>query len=99
MTLLKVDDKKCFFLQIDEEGNEKFLPINDISKKDILNLLKIILRNDINKIEIDEDIPNEADKIIYSSLAKKLNEVIEQKNQILADVDKEYQNAFSRYNS
>lgn len=80
-----------------------FIEIEKISKDDILKIFEKIINEESITIEEsnDEDkkINSPAQKIIYDNIYEKLNEIIDEKEEINAFDDDEYYIAMKKYQS
>lgn len=95
MKILKIDDKKGFFLK----KNSEYELIDKITKEWLYDLIELVIENkesvfdDSTKIEI----VNPAQKIIYSNLHSRLLEIKSQRETILSNKNKIYREAFEKY--
>jgi|SRR5690554_2006714 len=99
MKALIVENKKAYYHK-KNEGEIVKEPITNISSEDIKNLILYILKHD--DIELCEpcenvEIVNKAEKIIYDNLSKKINNLIENKNKIVNDIEKNFNTMVSKY--
>lgn len=82
-------------------NGEIYLPINDISKDDLLNMLKAVYTTD--KIELDpyedNEILNPADLIIYKNLYNEINGFLESKSTLKKEIDEEFETSIKKYES
>lgn len=96
MIYLKIDNGKGYFLN--EEG--KMQEIHEICKEDLLRLLNSATDSDTN-FEMDEmkdeNIQNEAHRIIYDSLYRKFKALLENKNQFIDESESLYKDALQKY--
>lgn len=95
MKYLKIENGKGFYLDSENE----FQTIDLIQKEDMLNLLDAVTDKEI-EFEMDEnsdEILNEAHKIIYNELYKRLNELKEDKDRFLEESESLYKDALQKY--
>ena len=95
MKYLKVKKGKAYYLDSDSNLQE----IDSILKDDMLHLLDAATDKDIN-FEMDDDIEsiqNEAHKIIYKELHKRLGELLANKDKFLDESESLYKDAFQKY--
>ena len=96
MIYLKIENGKGFFLNSDGNLQE----IHDIRKEDILRLLDLATDNSVNfeMDEIkDENIQNEAHRLIYDGIYRKFSELLENKSRFIDESESLYKDAFSKY--
>ena len=96
MKILRIINGKGEF-SINGDG---YKPIDEITKDDLLEILKIIIKAD--DIEFDEitdknKVNNVAQNIVYSQLLLKIKELKERKQSIIDDVDSEFKDAIAKY--
>lgn len=95
MKILKIEDKKGFFLKKSLE----YESIDKITKEWLYDLIELVIENkesvfdDSNIIEI----VNPAQKIIYTNLHSRLLEIKSQRETILSNKNKVYREAFEKY--
>lgn len=93
--VLKINEKgRAEYLKIKNKENIKsnsYHLINRIKREDILNLLEYLLENDFNYDPEEDDIVNEADKIIYSHLVRSILDFESNKETIKDSVDSEFE--------
>ncbi len=96
MIYLKIDNGKGYFRNLFGEMQE----IDSIRKEDILYLLDQATDGSIS-FEMDSiingNIQNEAHKIIYDSLFRKFNELLNNKNRFLDESEAIYKEALQKY--
>lgn len=96
MKLLKIDEKRCTYTL----DGKKYNSISEISKDDILKMLYLIYENseiELDKIESDEDVVNDVERVIYSSLYSKLESFIQNKANIKNQLDEEVKEIEEKY--
>lgn len=70
MKLLKIEDNKGFFLRTED----KYLPLDELSKDDLLRLVSQTLENEVEFDLYDDDkLKNQAHQIIYKNVYEKLS--------------------------
>ena len=95
MKYLRVDNGKGYYLGSDNELHE----IDSIQKEDMLHLLDAVTDKNID-FEMDDcedDIQNEAHRIIYKELHKRLKELLEDKDRFLDESESLYKEALQKY--
>lgn len=96
MIYLKIDNGKGYFLNEKGEMQE----IHEICKEDLLRLLDSATDSDTD-FEMDEmkdeNIQNEAHRIIYDSLYRKFKALLENKNQFIDESESLYKDALQKY--
>ena len=79
-----------------------FTVITEVSRDHVLELIKAIMNDKDNVIEMDDpnsyEISNEAQKIIYQDLFIKFNSLVADKEKILAEVLNEIEPVLNKYN-
>ncbi len=96
MKLLKIDSKKCYY-SID---GIDFKPIVDIAKEDIYSILNIIYSTD--DFEIDEyndtiEIENDVERLIYKNIYTQLNTFIQNKSNLVNEINTELEEIKEKY--
>ena len=101
MMLLKIEDNKVFYRT---DKDKDFLNLDEINKDDILSIFKkIFLANEDEKLddfadEFNKDlIGNDAHKIIYERLYKKIKELWENRSTIIGEIKNEFKAAEEKY--
>jgi hypothetical protein len=101
MMLLKIEDNKVFFRT---DKDKDFASLDVISKDDILSIFKkIFLAKEDEKLddfadEFNKDlIGNDAHKIIYERLYKKIKELWENRSTIIDEIKNEFKAAEEKY--
>lgn len=93
MTVLKIENNHGYYIL---EGNQ--YEIIDINKDSIFKLLNFIYDNEditLDKIDDENQILNEAEKIIYEGILEYLNNFIKQKENIKKEIDDEFSEIMS----
>ena len=96
MKLLKIENKKCFYTLDGEHYNG----ISDISKEDILKILYLIYEEEnisLDKIENQEDVVNDVERLIYINLYSKLSSFAQNKLSIKTKLDNEVKDVVDKY--
>lgn len=95
MKLLKIDDNCGHYLN---EGGD-FSPIDKITKRELLVLANWTLEED--EVEFDEydenTIKNQAHQIIYKSVARKLQELRERRQEFIDESKRLYLEDYDKY--
>ena len=98
MKLLKIKNSEGYYLKEDEEYSK----IDQIAKEDILILMQTIYKNDDIKFDKQVEsgnqkinIPSQA--IVYDKLYEKLMDIYEKKEDIIEQVNLEFDKAFKAY--
>jgi len=99
--LLKIEDNKVFYRT---DKDKDFLNLDEINKDDILSIFKkIFLAKEDEKLddfadEFNKDlIGNDAHKIIYERLYKKIKELWENRSTIIGEIKNEFKAAEEKY--
>lgn len=96
MKLLKIENKKCFY----NLDGEHYNGISDISKEDILKILYLIYEEEnisLDKIENQEDVVNDVERLIYINLYSKLSSFAQNKLSIKTKLDDEVKDVVDKY--
>lgn len=96
MKLLKIENKKCFYTLDGEHYNG----ISDIPKEDILKILYLIYEEEnisLDKIENQEDVVNDVERLIYINLYSKLSSFAQNKLSIKTKLDDEVKDVVDKY--
>lgn len=96
MHLLKIENNVGYFYS--KEIND-YLEIDKIDRESVLFIIDYIMKND--DVILDEykkdSILNKAQEIVYQSLYIKLKELIDDKDNIINEINEKYKEAFSKY--
>jgi len=96
MKLLKISDNLGYFLN--EAG--EFLPIDKITKEDLLRLVDLTLGEDGEFDEFDkEKIKNQAHQIVYKSIYEKLRDLGNRKQEFIDESERLYLADYEKYKS
>ena len=94
MKLLKADSNRGFFL--DDSGS--YREIDEITKEDLLRLMKSILSEDDELDEYDEEvIKNQAHQAVYKSIYRNLQSLKERRQEFIDDSERLYLEDYKRY--
>jgi len=94
MKLLKADSNKGFFLALD--GNYRV--IDQITKEDLLRLVRCVLSNDVEFDEYDEEvIKNQAHQVVYKSIYRNLQSLKERRQEFIDESERLYLEDYKRY--
>lgn len=96
MIYLKIDRGRGYFLNAENNMQE----IHEIRKEDLLRLLDFATDSTVNfeMDEItDENIQNEAHRIIYDGLYRKFKELLENKSRFIDESESLYKDAIQKY--
>lgn|SRR5690554_2297890 len=98
MKVLKIKEGKAYFVKMNDEGTEDEI-ITNITADDINNIIKYIVNgNRVEHCELENiKINNEAERIIYEELSKKINELIHNLDEINREIHEEYMDVFNKY--
>lgn len=98
MNYLKIENGRGFFISKNNEWTE----IDKINKDDILFLLERATDDGVS-FEMseykEEEIKNEADKIIYKNIYTKFQHIVDNKTQFLDESDSLFKDAFHKYDN
>ena len=96
MIYLKIDRGRGYFLNAEDNMQE----IHEIRKEDLLRLLELAIDNDVDfemdKIT-DDNVQNEAHRIIYDSLYRKFKDLLENKSRFIDESESLYKDAIQKY--
>ncbi len=96
MKLLKIEDSKGYFYVSDEE----YLPMDKLSKLELMKLVDLTLENNIEMDEYDEDeIKHQAHQIIYKSVFNKLNSLNDRKQEFIDESERIFLAEHEKYQS
>ncbi|MBN2211729.1 MAG: hypothetical protein JW709_10080 [Sedimentisphaerales bacterium] len=94
MKLLKADSSKGFFLADDGSYRE----IDEITKEDLLRLMRNVLKDEVEFDEYDEDvIKNQAHQVVYKSIYRNLQLLKDRKQEYVDESDRLYLEDYKRY--
>lgn len=94
--ILKIEHGRGYFLN---EKND-YTVVTELSANRLKQILEIIFNEEDASFDQYDDnlIHNAADKIIYSKVATKLNNIQEERNEIERQVKSEFSEMISKYN-
>ena len=96
MKLLKIEKSQGYFL----DENEKYRPLDKITKEGLLNLVDLALQDDATYDEFDEGtVKNQAHQIIYRSIYAKLSALSEDKEEFLDESKRLFLTEYEKYGS
>ncbi len=94
MKLLKADSEQGFFLA--EDGTYRV--IDQITKEDLLRLVRSVLNDDVEFDEYDEEvIKNQAHQVVYKSIYRNLQSLKERKQEFIDESERLYLEDYKRY--
>lgn len=94
MKLLSISDGKGYFLT---EAGES-LPLDQISKEDLLRLVDLTLTSDCQMDAYDASLLlNQAHQIIYENIWTRLSELASRKKEFLDESKRQYLSEYERY--
>jgi len=94
MRILKIEDGNGHF----SVNGEDFVSIDKLDKESLLNLVKLALKSEIEMDDYDsEALRNEAHRIIYRSVHKKLQELVARKNEFFDKAEREFYEIYEHY--
>lgn len=95
MKILKVKDNNGYFRVSD---SDKWRPIDEIDKDELMNLLDCFLNSDVEMDDIEEkSLSNQAQRIIYRSIFEKLNNLKENKSKFKDESERMYLSEIQKY--
>lgn len=95
MKILKIENGRGYYYI-----NNQSFPICNIGKDDLFELLKYIYINnnyELDAVDENKQINNEAERIIYSSLYEKLTDFISKKEILKSEIEDEFKEAKEKY--
>ena len=94
MKLLKADSEQGFFLA--EAGNYRV--IDQITKEDLLRLVRSVLNDDVEFDEYDEEvIKNQAHQVVYKSIYRNLQSLKERRQEFIDESERLYLAEYEKY--
>ena len=94
MKLLKIDNDLGYFL----DGSGEFQPIDRITKEDLLSLVNLILKEQVEFDEYDQEkIRNQAHQIVYKSIHEKLQGLKDRKQEFIDESERLYLTEYEKY--
>jgi hypothetical protein len=94
MKLLKIEKNLGYYLG--DSGQYK--PVDKITKDDLLRLVNLTLKDDVEFDEYDENaIKNQAHQIVYKSIVEKLRSLRERKQEFLDESERLFLKEYEKY--
>ena len=94
MKLLKADSDQGLFLS--EDGN--YHVIDQITKEDLLRLVRSVLNDDVEFDEYDEEaIKNQAHQVVYKSIYRNFQSLKERRQEFIDESERLYLEDYKRY--
>lgn len=94
MKYLEIKNNNVYY----RNSNNESIPIDNITKEDLLYLINKALENDFEFDEYDSDkIGNQVHNIIYKSIESKIKDFISRKSEIIDDINSLYKDAINKY--
>jgi len=94
MKILKIEDSNGHFCA----NGEEFILIDKLDKENLLELVNHALTTDVEMDNYDpENLKNEAHRIIYRSVHKKLQELIARKDEFFDKSKREFYETYENY--
>ncbi len=94
MKLLKIEDNSGYYLGLEDA----YVPVDKITKEDLLRLVDLTLDKDVEFDEYsEENIKNQAHQIIYKSIFQKLRDLKDRKQEFLDESERLYLQDYEKY--
>lgn len=94
MKLLKIEDNHGHFLGDDDA----FIPVDRITKEDLLRLVDLTLTEDVEFDDYDsESIKNQAHQILYQNIYEKLRGLRDRKEEFTDESERVYLPEYEKY--
>lgn len=94
MKLLKIEDNMGYWLNSDD----KYIPVDKITKEDLMKLVGLVLDTDVELDEYsEENIKNQAHQIIYKSIFQKLRDLRDRKQEFIDESKRLYLHDYQKY--
>jgi len=94
MKLLKIEDNAGWY--VNDQGD--FVPIDKITKQDLLRLVGLILAEETEIDKFDaEAIKKQAHQLIYKNISEKLGDLRERRQEFTDESDRLYLEAHEKY--
>ena len=96
MKILKIDSGKAFFYSF---KIKQYMEIDKIDREALFSLTEFIMNNTQFMMDefVDENINNNAQKIVYKNIYAKLSELVDRKDSIVREIDNKYKSALDEY--
>ncbi|HEX7048297.1 MAG TPA: hypothetical protein VF275_12070 [Gammaproteobacteria bacterium] len=94
MKILKIDNNQGFFLDVDDS----YRSVDKIDKERLLAIINRVVENEVTfDHPTEENLKNQAHKVIYQSLFKKLSDLVARKEQLKDESERAYLKEYERY--
>lgn len=94
MKLLKIENSQGHFLGTDGD----YVPVDKITKEDVLRLVDLALAQDVEYDEYDEQgVKNQAHQIIYRNIYDKLRVLSERNQEFIDESERQYLTEYEKY--
>lgn len=94
MKLLKIENSLGYYL--DEAGD--YVPVDKITKEQLLRLVNLALDEDVELDEYNDDqIHNQAHQIVYKSIYEKLHDLCKRREEFVDESERMYLQEYERY--
>src|SRR5690606_584013 len=94
MKILKIESNNGHF----SSDGENFSSIDKLDKENLLKLVDLALTKEIEMDEYDPEVlKNEAERIIYRSVIKKLQELVSRKDEFFDKSEREFYEIYENY--
>lgn len=94
--ILKIDNGKGFFYSF---KTKQYMEIDKIDREALFSLTEFIMDNTQTEMDefVDENINNNAQKIVYKHIYDKLSDLTIRKDGIVSEIDNKYKAALDEY--
>lgn len=98
MKILKIENERGYVI-VPTNGDSSKKKIEEVTKEDILTILKYMINNEIEMDEVTEknDLINPVQKLVYSELYNQFINFKEEKEKIIKEVDSKFIDAEKKY--
>ena len=94
MRILKIEGSNGHF----STNGEEFVSIDKLDKENLLKLVELALTQEVEMDDYDpETLKNEAHRIIYRSVHKKLQELVARKDEFFDKSEREFYEIYENY--
>lgn len=94
MRILKIEDSNGYFCA----NGEEFVSIDKLDKENLLKMVELALMKEVEMDDYNPDtLKNEAHRIIYRSVHKKLKELVERKDEFYDKSEREFYEIYENY--
>ena len=98
MKYLRIEDNKGFFLKDLNVESPLYVPIDQITRDDLLAMLNKAISEEFQMDEFREElVSHKAHQIIYKNLYEKFAELLSEKSRFKDESEGLYKNAFDKY--